>query len=91
MAVTAGQIQYVNVVSEEERAGSSIAACVGIGEPKSAELLQVTNDGSRADSAFADTLIQILLIAFTNSRPVVAHHGDTSAVIRALQIDPISV
>lgn len=83
MAQTTGLVQRLTVLS-------STAACVWIGpRPNNTELLVVTNDGSTADSAFANTVIQTLAAASTNFRAVIATHGNTSAKITMLQIDPV--
>lgn len=83
MAETTGLVQQLTVMS-------SGTACVWIGpRPDNTELLMVINDGSAADSAFANTLIQMLAAASTNFRAVIATHGDTSAKITRLQIDPV--
>jgi hypothetical protein len=83
MAQTTGLVQRLSVLS-------ATAACVWIGpRPNNAEVLLVTNDGSAADSAFAGSLIQMLIAASTNFRAVIATHGDADAKITALQIDPV--
>lgn len=83
MAQTTGLVQRLLL-------WSSTAACVWIGpRPNNTELLVVTNDGSGADSAFANTLIQILAAASTNFRAVIATHGATSSKITMVQIDPV--
>lgn len=83
MAQTTGLVQRLTLFSAS-------AACVWLGpRPNNTELLVVTNDGSSADSAFANTLIQMLASASTNFRSVIATHGDTSSKITMLQIDPV--
>jgi hypothetical protein len=82
MAQTSGLVQKLTV-------GGSFA-CVWIGpNTTNTELLVVTSDGSPADAAFAGTLVDTLSAALTNYRAVVAFHGDTSAKITAVTIEPV--
>jgi hypothetical protein len=83
MAQTTGLVQRLNILP-------SAAACVWIGpRPNNSEILVVTNDGSTADLAFANMLIQALAAALTNFRAVIATHEDSSAKITGLTIDPL--
>ena len=82
MAETTGLVQRLSI--------GDTFTCVWIGPTATnTELLVITNDGSTANSAFAGTLVETLAAASTNYRAVVAIHGDTSAKITALRIDPI--
>jgi hypothetical protein len=82
MAETTGLVQRLSI--------AEAFTCVWIGPTaNNTELLLITNDGSTADSAFAGTLVETLAAASTNYRTVVAIHGDTSAKITALRIDPV--
>jgi hypothetical protein len=83
MAQTIGLVQRMAIVSET-------VTCVWIGPtPNNTEALVVTNDGTSHDSAFANTLIQILAAAATNYRQVVGIHGNSDAKITAVRIEPI--
>jgi hypothetical protein len=83
MAETAGLVQRLTVLS-------NTLTCVWIGPtPNNAALLQVTNDDSAADTAFAANLVQTLAAAATNYRVVAAIHADNDSKITAVRVDPV--
>ena len=83
MAETTGLVQRIFILSES-------VTCVWIGPtPTNTEALLVSNDGTSQDSAFANTLIQTLAAAATNYRQVVGVHGNSSAKITSIRIEPI--
>jgi hypothetical protein len=83
MADTIGLVQRINIASDN-------ATCVWIGPtPNNAELLLITNDGTSQTSAFANTLIQVLIAAATNYRQVIAVHGDSDAIITSVRVEPV--
>jgi hypothetical protein len=83
MATTTGLVQQLSVFSGP-------IACAWIGPTSTnTEVLVVTSDGTTADIAFAESLIQTLSAAATNYRAVVATHGDSDAAITGLTIDPV--
>jgi hypothetical protein len=83
MAQTTGLVQRLNIVTET-------IACVWIGPtPNNTTALVVTNDGSAGDSAFANSLIQLLGTASANYREVVAFHADTGSKITSVRLDTV--
>ena len=85
MAETAGIVQRLNVIP-----GGGFA-CIYIGPtPANTELLFVEHQaGEPAWSAvFQSSMVDALASAVVTRREVVAIHGDTSARITALRIDP---
>jgi hypothetical protein len=83
MAETTGLVQRLSVLTDT-------VTCVWIGPtPNNTEAFLVTNDGTFADAAFANTLVQTLASAATNYREVVAVHGSSDATITSVRIEPI--
>jgi hypothetical protein len=85
MAETAGLVQKLTVLP-----GLSMA-CAWIGPtPTNTELLFVKRDASAsaASGSFENSMVDALAAAAVSRREVVAIHGDSSARITSLQIDP---
>jgi len=83
MAETTGLVQRLSILEKS-------ATCVWIGPtPNNVEALVITNDGSTADVAFTESLVQTLAAAATNYRAVVAVHADSDTKITSLRIEPV--
>ena len=85
MAETTGIVQRLNV------SHGWAAACVWIGPtPVNTELLfiQPQAGDSAASVAFQGNMVDALSAALVSRREVVAVHGDTSARVTSLRIDP---
>lgn len=83
MAETIGLVQRLSILTDT-------LTCVWIGPtPDNTEILLVSNDGSAADANFGNSMIHALSSASTNYREVVAIHGDSSATISSVRIEPI--
>jgi hypothetical protein len=82
MAETTGLVQRLSI--------GETFTCVWIGpQANNTALFLVENDGSTASATFASTLVDTLTAALTNYRAVVAVHGDMSARITGIRIDPV--
>jgi len=85
MAATAGLVQRLTLFT------SAAMACVWIGPtPTNTEAFFVLRDASDPAEigAFESSIVDALVAAITNRREIVVVHGDNSAQITSLRIEP---